>query len=142
MIYRNGWYYLIFGHCCCFWEEGSDAKAHVSNISAIGPYFDVAMNINKIDNKDRVIILAQQNFIAQIKNEQGDLQYMWTGDRWKSAMDHLKGHDFQYWQFLTFNDSVSESSPQIHKLFCFRTQFKSKFLKLIKNNRSGIRWTF
>ena len=114
MFYRNGWYYLIFGHCCCFCEEGSDGKVYVSNQSAIGPYIETKMNINKIENEERVIIHAQQNFIAQIKDENNMIQYLWTGDRWKSAQDHLKGHDFQYWQLLTFNDSVKP--PQIHKL--------------------------
>ena len=29
------------------------------------------------------------------------------GDRWQSALDHLKSHDLQYWQPLAFNDAVS-----------------------------------
>eukprot|EP01083_Nonionella_stella_P055495 146373_1 len=114
MFKRNGWYYLIFGHCCCFCSEGSDAKVYVSNASALGPYVESHMNLNQMKNTERVIIHAQQNFIAEIKGENGETQYLWTGDRWKSASDTLKGHDLQYWQLLSFNDSLQP--PQIAKL--------------------------
>ncbi len=43
---------------------------------------------------------------------QGNTQYMWTGDRWQSAPDHLKDHDFQYWSLLVFNDSEPQPSIQ------------------------------
>ena len=109
---RNGFYYLIVGHCCCFCKEGADAKVYISDKSPIGPYIDSNVDINFDEN--RVIIHAQQNYIAQIQDANGETQYIWTGDRWKSAEDGLKGHDFQYWQVLSFNDSVQP--PVIHKL--------------------------
>jgi hypothetical protein len=37
----------------------------------------------------------------------GETTFVYTGDRWSSAPDKLKSHDFQYWYPLAFNDSVS-----------------------------------
>ena len=62
------------------------------------------------------IVQAQENFVitAPAANKQSDDGgggnddvYIYTGDRWQSAADHLKSHDLQYWQPLAFDDSVS-----------------------------------
>lgn len=38
---------------------------------------------------------AQQNFVIPIKQDDGSVQYVWTGDRWQSAADGIKAHDLQ-----------------------------------------------
>jgi hypothetical protein len=42
------------------------------------------------------IINAQQAHVARFPTAAGDI-YIWTGDRWGSRMDGIKGHDFQFW---------------------------------------------
>ena len=44
---------------------------------------------------------AQQNSVHQIQTASGP-QLIWTGDRWYSALDSLKGHDFQFWAPITW----------------------------------------
>ena len=57
---------------------------------------------------------AQQNYMVQYPTSNNETGYIWTGDRWQSAPDHLKSHDFQYWQPLQWDDSVSPS--RLHRL--------------------------
>lgn len=48
---------------------------------------------------------AQGNFVIEIPLVGGGVQYVWTGDRWQDAPDHLLGHDPQTWFPLTFEDN-------------------------------------
>ena len=108
MFHRHGFYWLITGHCCCFCSEGSDGRVYVSNHSALGPYSETQMNINRVDGDGALIVNAQQSFIAQI----GD-QLLWTGDRWKSAPDHLKGHGV----YCTVHSPLPHCCPLPFRLF-------------------------
>ena len=45
---------------------------------------------------------AQQSNIFAYTNGAGETQYGWYGDRWQSAPDGVKGHDFTYWSPLAF----------------------------------------
>jgi len=38
------------------------------------------------------------------------VDYVLFGDRWQSAPDKIKGHDFSYWTPLTFNENGSIQS--------------------------------
>ncbi len=38
------------------------------------------------------------------------LQFMWYGDRWQSAEDGVKAHDFTYWSALNFMDDGNITS--------------------------------
>lgn len=40
---------------------------------------------------------SQQNFVIQVPDANGDMQYIWTGDLWQQAPDGIKGHEGQYW---------------------------------------------
>lgn len=51
---------------------------------------------------DPVTIPAQQTHIAGYPDGTGATQWMWIGDRWQSAPDGIKGHDFTYWSPLAF----------------------------------------
>ena len=37
--------------------------------------------------------------------------YVWAADRWLSAPDDLKSHDFQYWAPLSWNDTMTPPLP-------------------------------
>ena len=45
---------------------------------------------------------AQQNAVIQNVQADGSVEYIWTGDRWQSAKDGIKAHDWQYWSVLEF----------------------------------------
>ncbi|MAG45042.1 hypothetical protein CL633_04110 [bacterium] len=109
---RNNIYYLIISKNCCFCSNGSDAKVYTS-YHALGPY-EFQNNIN-LNSQGKIIIPAQQTFIAEIPNKNG-IQYLWMADLWFSSPDGKKGeykcgdkfpgtkaHDFQYWHLLEFD---------------------------------------
>eukprot|EP01062_Namystynia_karyoxenos_P029787 TRINITY_DN22323_c0_g1_i1.p1 TRINITY_DN22323_c0_g1~~TRINITY_DN22323_c0_g1_i1.p1 ORF type:complete len:366 (+),score=96.21 TRINITY_DN22323_c0_g1_i1:85-1182(+) len=102
---RAGWYYLTFGKLCCFCHQGSGVRVFAAR-SPLGPYSDMGINIGRAPGGASVTG-AQQNYVARLRAASGGYVYLWTGDRWASAPDHLKGHDLQFWQPLTFNDSVT-----------------------------------
>ena len=63
--------------------------------------------------RTQVIVQAQENFVITVNTTSTspgastNITYVYTGDRWQSAPDHLKSHDLQYWEPLEFDDSVS-----------------------------------
>ena len=115
-------YYALFPHSCCFCKVGSGANVYTA-AHALGPYtFRGNIGCNGLPDSvpaahvggssspraDREgcglvsanatsVTHAQQNYVFQVGE-----QFIWTGDRWKSAPDHLKSHDFQYWAPLSF----------------------------------------
>jgi len=96
MFKRNGIYYAVFGHCCCYCGSGSSVIYYRAT-NPLGPYTD-----GKIVTDSS--IQAQQTNIMSLISTQGT-QYMWQGDRWQSAPDHLKGHDFSYFAPITFDSN-------------------------------------
>lgn len=52
-------------------------------------------------------IPAQQSFVLALPGAGGKTTYMWGGDRWQSAPDHFKSHDYQAWVPLEFDESGS-----------------------------------
>eukprot|EP00043_Microstomoeca_roanoka_P006211 m.61088 g.61088 ORF g.61088 m.61088 type:complete len:425 (-) comp13322_c0_seq2:21-1295(-) len=120
---RKGVYYALFGHCCCFCSEGSGIGVYTAT-SPLGPYMSRG-NIGcsypgpkgpmgcGVDNGVS-ITQAQQNVVFTVTSSDNSKAYVWTGDRWQSAPDGIKAHDFQYWTPLTFNDT--EAQPSIMHL--------------------------
>jgi hypothetical protein len=100
MFKRNGKYYAVFGKCCCYCKSGGPVRYYTAD-AALGPYTSHEVITAKIP--------AQQTHIFAYKSPQG-IQYMWQGDRWQSAPDQLKGHDFTYWQPLHF-DTAGNIAP-------------------------------
>ncbi len=47
-------------------------------------------------------ISAQQTDIFEFVSTSGS-QFMWIGDKWQSAPDSIKSHDFTYWYPLSFD---------------------------------------
>jgi hypothetical protein len=57
----------------------------------------VAYKLYKTNGRDGYpIIPAQQTYIMELVTSKGT-EYIWMGDFWGSAIDGVKGKDFQYW---------------------------------------------
>ena len=59
---------------------------------------------------------SQQNYVFQAPLTNGEVSYVWTGDRWKSTPDGEKAHDFQYWQPLNFSETVQPSGGELDQV--------------------------
>ena len=140
MFKRQGVYYSMFGHCCCFCAAGSDIGERPSCMHAyiacngcmlacigvytasspLGPWTtqqDIGCQV------PAAAVLWQQPEVqacasaAELRGGGGynvgvaravesmrtdpcmlsnGVEYLWTGDRWQSAPDKIKDHDFQY----------------------------------------------
>jgi hypothetical protein len=93
MFKRNSKYYILYGKDCGFCPEGSNIYVKISN-HPLGLYKD-----NKpLDIRADKLINAQSSFVATINTIEGK-QYIYIGDRWRSApgIAYYKGHDYQYW---------------------------------------------
>ena len=118
MFRRGEVYYAIFGALCAFCPGGADARVFMAE-KPLGPW-RAAGNISRYSD-GRVIIPAQQTGVARLPSADGEV-YLWTGDRWWSRPDGIKGHDFQYWSPpLTFRgDGTIEPLKWVEK-WTFRT---------------------
>lgn len=111
MFERRGWYYLAFGHVCCFCEEGAGATLKVAR-HPLGPWLDTGVDLNpphpdaSSDWSGRPIP-TQNNHVFVARTASGEDQYIFTADLWRSAPDGLKSHDLQFWSKLTFDDTVT-----------------------------------
>ena len=92
---RQGLYYLLFGHICCFCQQGSGALVYTAK-HPLGPWTDTGIDINPNHFISGREIQAQCNAVVQIEYQNGT-DYLYTGDLWSSAPDGLKSHDIQYW---------------------------------------------
>lgn len=96
---RGGLVYALTGHCCCFCKEGSGTFVYTAP-SPLGPYTRQGQ-IGRYANGTSVTH-AQPNDAFPVVGADGSTSWVWTGDQWQSAPDHIKGHDFQYWAPLRF----------------------------------------
>jgi len=130
---RNSIYYILFGHCCCFCEQGSGVIVHTAT-SPLGVWQiqageDVACRSSQFASEfpllegvemgvralptpgqgclyqsdEMSVTRSQQNFIVQVEVAGGEVEYVWTGDRWQQAPDLIKGHEPQFWVPLKFS---------------------------------------
>jgi hypothetical protein len=117
---RNGWYYLIYGHTCCFCSGGAGARV-LTAPHPLGEWTDskVELNPRKALSFDHMIP-SQNNYVFQatvtVQNPTARnttaVEYIFTADLWTSAPDKLKSHDRQFWAPLMFDDSVSPPTIQ------------------------------
>jgi hypothetical protein len=107
---RAGTYYALISESCCYCGEG--AKVHAYSASApLGPYAylgEIAAGPNPFNGT--VATSAQQTNVVPLGEDKH--AFLWQGDRWQSAPDRLKGHDFLYQTALTFfpNGSIGHLS--------------------------------
>lgn len=90
MFQRGGLYYVVYGQCSCFGGAGSNVEVHVATTPA-GVY-------NRTGD-----IMPTSAWRAQTGS------IWWTGadwvlqgDRWQSAPDRIKAHDFSYLSRVQF----------------------------------------
>lgn len=102
MFKRKGFYYALYGSCCCFCT-GGDSRSAMRATSPLG--FSSTSPKYSLGNVGG----AQENYVIRVATKTGT-EYVWTGDRWNSGPDGVKDHDFQYWSPLAFNDSFSPPS--------------------------------
>ncbi len=91
---RQGIYYAVFGHCCCYCESGSEVTVFTSTTGALGPYTQQT-SLGQLH--------SQSTDIFRYLDSAGDEQFMYIGDHWQSALDGIKGHDFTVWAPLQFS---------------------------------------
>jgi hypothetical protein len=113
---RKGVYYALFGHGCCFCAGGAGVNVFTS-LHPLGPYSagsydigcapDAKTGVPPDISRCNSTVHAQQNCIFDVALANGTVLQVWTGDRWQSAPDRLKSHDFQFWSPLQWDDSRS-----------------------------------
>jgi len=124
MFKRNGLYYVLTDNTCTFCAAGSGARVYTAE-SPLGPY-NYRGNINRQGGKDPrsiasedfdtawgagrgdVIVKGQQRCVARIETADAPA-YVWVADRWQTAEDGVKGHDYLYTYPLDF---AEDGMPQ------------------------------
>jgi len=102
MFKRNDVYYALFGFCCCYCMQGSAPFVYVAK-HPLGPYQCAQQGLGGQCATITSGIPAQQTNVLPFKDASGKRQYLWQGDMWQSAPDHIKGHDLSYWGLLSFS---------------------------------------
>ena len=100
----------------------------------MGPWTTTGLDLNParaINGKlvKQRTIQAQENFVVtvpaavqvvQLTDERKlEPTFVYTGDRWDSAPDRQKSHDFQYWQPLVWNACSPPSIAPLHWIDSF-----------------------
>jgi hypothetical protein len=120
MFRRNGIYYALFDNTCCWCSAGTGCRVYTAT-DPLGPY-TYRGDINRTadtdprriasdngdtepgDGRPDVIIPMQTRRVAELPTPEGKA-FVLIGDRWGSAPDGMKGHDFTYWTSpLQFDD--------------------------------------
>ena len=112
-----GFYYALITHVCCFCRQGGGVSVFTA-AHPLGPWSDVAYDIgcqNRSSDVDGCWSSvgefntpacggqgyswsgAQQNNVFAVSTAAGPPLWVWTGDRWYSSPDAMKGHDLQHW---------------------------------------------
>ena len=110
---RRGWYYLLYGHTCCFCKGGAGARVLVAP-HPLANWTDTKVELNprKAWSLSEHVIPSQNNYVFEAHVTPGGsdvngTEYIFTADMWSSAADALKSHDRQFWAPLRFDDTVS-----------------------------------
>lgn len=118
---KEGTWYALISEACCYCQQGAPVHAF-SSPNALGPYVylgEIARGPNPWDpNSTAVATSAQQTNVFPVTSaSDGTVTWMWQGDRWQSAPDGLKSHDFTYWTPLTFLQNGSIAHLQWENTF-------------------------
>ena len=98
MFKFGGWYYALTSAACCYCGGGGTVFVHRAR-SPLGPYETQAAPIS-FGNGTSTRTQGQQTTVTTLPS--GAL--VWQGDRWQTAPDRLKAHDFQFWTCLSISD--------------------------------------
>jgi len=97
--YLKKWY-VMAGTCCCFCAPGSNAWVWMSD-APLGPYTLTGDVIAWNATSKHYMTDSQQFSVTPIDTTSGTIP-MYIGQRFGSATDGLKCHDFQYWYPIQF----------------------------------------
>jgi hypothetical protein len=128
---RGGVWYALFGHCCCFCEQGSGLFVHTAP-HPMGPWTLQSAPVSDIacqaptaaeallggvptpgqgclygGSRDVSVTRSQQDFVAKLPDGGGGFTYLYFGSRWGQSPDGLKGHEPQYVYPLQFSGNGS-----------------------------------
>lgn len=93
MFQRNGYYYMLYGHTCCFCKEGAGAHVKVAK-NPLGPWIDTGIELNpKVDLGRDHVIKGQNSFVIRVAQADDTIGYVFVSDLWSTAADNLKSHD-------------------------------------------------
>ena len=108
--YETGKYIVFTSFCCCYCGNGGDVAVFIAD-NVLGPY-TLSGYINDADSngKGKIIISAQETDVFPINTTDNGVQYLWIGDRWQTAPDKMKAHDFTYWGPLEFDINGNDVS--------------------------------
>jgi len=137
---RDGRWYIMQGHGCCFCKCGDDAQVFESVDGPYGPYaaknelincslpdYSVGRNCGGPETPVRGPG-AQQFGLFPIPLDDNSVAILYVGIRFGSAPDGLKCHEYQYWDALEF-DAQGHAKP-LH--------YKANFtLNLMNNNHAS-----
>ena len=105
---RDFWYALVSENCC-YCKEGAKVHAYAGK-SPLGPYDylgEIANGTNPFGGS--IATASQQTNVFPVALTSGETVFVWQGDRWQSAPDKLKSHDFTYWYPLQFDDENNDA---------------------------------
>jgi hypothetical protein len=115
---RHGYYYLLFGECCCFCRSGSNSRVFVSS-HPLGPWSDTMYDIDPVRDviingtrRRQSISGGQESFVVQAVQSNLTIAWIFVSDRWGTGV-HM-ADDKQYWQPLQFDDT--QIPPRIQQL--------------------------
>ena len=115
---RGSLWYALVSESCCYCQPGGKVHAY-SATKPLGPYDylgEIAAGPNPFGGD--IATSSQQTNVFPVKSSKStnpgvgnpdDVTFMWQGDRWQSAPDKLKSHDFTFWKPLNFakNGSIN-----------------------------------
>ncbi len=104
---RGAFYYALVSDSCCYCGQGGFVHAYRAT-SPLGPYDylgQIAQGPNKGAWGGDVSTSSQQTATVSFQGNLGaNATVLWVGDRWQSAPDRLKSHDFTFFEPLSFDD--------------------------------------
>ena len=113
---RGDRYYLLFDNTCSFctagtecastWREVRWARTPTKEIlTAWLRQFEISRRPGHFRGPGGSMQSSKHNkrMSRCCPGPEGHDVYLWIGDRWHSAIDGVKGHDFQHWEILSFD---------------------------------------
>jgi hypothetical protein len=110
MFKRGTTYYALSSAPCCYCGAGGEVYVHTAP-SPLGPY-TLQQQVISFGTGNITTQGQQTTVTAVAASGGGEAEFIWQGDRWQSAPDHIKAHDFQYWAKLQFGNG-GEISPMV-----------------------------
>ena len=101
-LFKRGQQYVaLTSSACCYCQPGGTVYAHQA-AHPLGPYTPQTPNVISFSDGSLTRTQGQQTTVTTVQHTPNATWFLWQGDRWQSAPDGLKAHDFQFWYPLAF----------------------------------------